>query len=160
MKSIITSLVLLAIFWLMLSGHYTGLILGFGAVSCIFTIWIAHRMDIFDHEGQPIQNLSPRLLTYYVWLAKEIVISSLTVAKMIVIDGARVKPEVVDLPVDGMNDLEKVIYANSITLTPGTLTIDVDDDWLRVHTVRSDLLESLQQGVMADKVRNISRKRD
>ena len=159
MKFILTPLIFLSLFWLALSGHYTGLLLSLGAASCIWVTLIARRMDVVDHEGHPVQNVSLRILPYYIWLGKEVILSSIAVARMILSSGARVNPEVIRLPVDGMSDMEKVIYANSITLTPGTLTIDVDGDWLEVHTVRGDLLEPLKRGVMADRVRRISTRR-
>ena len=152
-------MIFLSLFWLALSGHYTGLLLSLGAASCIWVTLIARRMDVVDHEGHPVQNVSLRILPYYIWLGKEVILSSIAVARMILSNGTRVNPEVIRLPVDGMSDMEKVIYANSITLTPGTLTIDVDGDWLEVHTVRSDLLEPLKRGVMADRVRQISTRR-
>ena len=51
--------------------------------------------------------------------------------------------------------MEKTIYANSITLTPGTLTLEVDKSNIEVHTLRSDMLESLERGDMADRVRRL-----
>ena len=159
MKSTLALLLFLSIFWLALSGHYSGLLLGLGFASCLWVALIARRMDVVDHGGLPVQKWSLRIFTtffiYLVWLGKEIVFSSIAVARMILSNGARVRPEVIQLSVEGMNDMEKVIYANSITLTPGTLTVDVDGDWLNVHTVRGDLLEPLKRGDMANRVRRI-----
>ncbi len=159
MKSIIALLLFLLLFWLALSGHYTGLLLSLGFASCLWVAFIARRMDVIDHEGGPIQKWSIRILAthfvYLIWLGKEIVLSSITVGRMILTNGGRVSPEVINLSVEGMDDMEKVIYANSITLTPGTLTVDVEGDWLKVHTVRGDLLDPLKRGDMADRVRRI-----
>ncbi len=159
MKSIIALLLFLLLFWLALSGHYNGLLLSLGFASCLWVALIARRMDVIDHKGHPVQKWSLRILityfVYLIWLGKEIVLSSIAVGKMILTNGARVNPEVVNLSVEGMDDMEKVIYANSITLTPGTLTVDIDGDWLKVHTVRGDLLEPLKRGDMADRVRKI-----
>lgn len=159
MKSILALLLFLLLFWLALSGHYTGLLLSLGLASCVWVTLIARRMDVIDHAGRPIQKWSLRILTkhfiYLIWLGKEIVLSSIAVGRMILTNGGRVNPEVINLSVEGMDDMEKVIYANSITLTPGTLTVDVEGDWLKVHTVRGDLLEPLKRGDMADRVRRI-----
>ena len=156
MKFIFLPLVFFSLFWLALSGHYTAIVLGLGAASCIWVALISKRMDIADHEGRPLQNISFRILAYYVWLGKEILVSSVILTRMILSPTVKLQPAVATLPTDDMNDLEKVIYANSITLTPGTLTIEVHDDALEVHTVRADLLEPLQRGVMADRIRRIS----
>ena len=155
MKFTLILLVLLVLFWLALSGHYTGLLLALGAVSCVWVALIARRMGIVDHEGRPIQKVTPWIFIYYVWLAWAIVMSSLAVARMILFRNDQVQPAVVRLSAAGMSDLEKVIYANSITLTPGTLTIDVKGDWLTVHSLHRDLVEPLERGVMADRVRQI-----
>ena len=156
MKYFITTIVFLAIFWLALSGHYTALLLCLGAFCCIWVGLISRRMDIVDLEGHQIRLVSLRIIPYFIWLAKEIIVSSVIVARMILSPKIKLNPAVERLPAEGMSDMEKVIYANSITLTPGTLTLEVSDSWLEVHTIRGDLLDSLRQGEMANRIRMIS----
>ncbi len=156
MKYFITTIVFLAIFWLALSGHYTALMLCLGTICCIWVGMISRRMDIVDLEGHQIRLVSLRIIPYYIWLTKEIIVSSVIVVRMILSPKIKLNPVVERLPAEGMSDMEKVIYANSITLTPGTLTLEVADSWLEVHTIRSDLLDSLRQGEMANRIRMIS----
>ena len=82
--------------------------------------------------------------------------SSVIVARMILSPKIKLNPAVERLPSRRNERHGKVIYANSITLTPGTLTLEVSDSWLEVHTIRSDLLDSLRQGEMANRIRMIS----
>ena len=147
--------VLTFLFWLALSGHYTVLITSFGVASVIFVTFICHRMNIADHEGHPVHLFGWRLFPYSIWLLKEIVVSSVAVSRIIWSPKPELYPDVGNVPAENLTDLEKVIYANSITLTPGTLTTHVGDDYLKVHTVRFDMLESLREGTMLGKVRSI-----
>ncbi len=152
MKTVVVPLAFLAAFWLALSGYYTGLLLGFGAISCAFVCFLALRMDIADQEGHPVYLVSWRIIPYLGWLIKEILSSSVTVARFALSPKLRIEPAVAALDARQMNEVEKVLYANSITLTPGTLTLDVADDRLIVHTVQHDLLNALKRGEMASKV--------
>lgn len=155
MKFLILPFWFLAMFWLALSGHYTALLLVLGAVSCIWVQRISRRMEIVDHEDYPIHLIPWRIVSYWFWLIKEIMISTWAVSKIILSPKSRINPKVVWLPADEMSDLQKVIYANSITLTPGTLTIEAENSRLEIHTLRGDMLEPLEQGDMADRVRKL-----
>ena len=64
-----------------------------------------------------------------------------------------ISPKVKRIAAEEMNEMEKTIYANSITLTPGTLTLEVENDELEIHTLRGDMLESLERGDMANRIR-------
>ena len=155
MKFLILPFCFLAVFWLTLSGHYTTLLLMLGAVSCLWVLRISHRMKIVDDENYPIHLIPWRIISYWSWLIKEIMLSTWAVSKMILSPKSRISPKVVWLPADDMSDIQKVIYANSITLTPGTLTIEVENSRLEIHTLRGDMLEPLERGDMADRVRKL-----
>lgn len=155
MKFLILPFCFLAVFWLALSGHYTTLLLILGAVSCIWVLRISHRMKIVDHEDYPIHLIPWRIIFYWFWLIKEIMLSTWAVSKIILAPKSKISPKVVWLPTDDMSDMQKVIYANSITLTPGTLTIEAENSKLEIHTLRGDMLEPLERGDMADRVRKL-----
>ena len=155
----ITPIVLLVLFWVVLSlssisGHYPILLSVLGLFSCFWAVMIVRRMDIADDEGNTIKLISFKIIPYWIWLCKEIAVSCLGVAKLILFSPDKLKPVVENLPVDGMSDYEKVIYANSITLTPGTLTLDVSKDSLTVHTIQEDLLDSLREDEMSNRIRS------
>ncbi len=143
--------VVLYVLWLLLSGHYNPLLLILGAVSCIFVAWIAYRMDVTDREGHPI-HLTWRSLVYWPWLFWEIVKANLEVARLIVSPRLAISPRVIKVKASQPDDLGQVIYANSITLTPGTVSIDVRDATIEVHAITREMAEGLMTGEMDRRV--------
>lgn len=145
--------VILAIIWLSNSGIYTPLILSFGVLSIILVLWIVKRMSIVDRESVPLQLLTPRLLTYYGWLLGQIALSNIDVARRVW--SGNINPTVGDIPTQGLSDMGKVIYANSITLTPGTVVMDILEDNIRVHAISRDGIENLLSGKMEHRIRRL-----
>jgi multicomponent Na+:H+ antiporter subunit E len=127
--------------WLGLSGHYTGLLLSLGALSSVFIVWIAHRMDAIDREGFPI-HLSLRGIIFWPWLLWEIVKSNVDVAKIILNPKLPISPTIVRVPASQKTELGRVIFANSITLTPGTMSVHMEDHTIVVHALTRDGAES------------------
>jgi multicomponent Na+:H+ antiporter subunit E len=140
--------VFLSLLWLLLSGYFTEpLLLGLGVASVLFVVFIAYRMQVFDPEGHPV-HLILRALVYWPWLLKEIVLANIDVAKAIVSSPMAIAPTVFTVTGSQRSELGRVIYANSITLTPGTVTIDLVDDKLTVHALTPAGLEGVKSGVM------------
>ena len=121
-------------FWLLLSGHYTPLLLGLGVASTVLVVYLALRMDVVDHEGLPLQ-LGGRFWRYAPWLLKEILVANLHVAKIILTPSLPISPIMVHYRSSQKTDLGRAIYANSITLTPGTITTGIQGDDLEVHSL-------------------------
>jgi multicomponent Na+:H+ antiporter subunit E len=117
----------------------------------IAVTFIAHRMDLADREGHPV-HLSWRALIYWPWLIKEIVVANIEVAKAIARTSMDIEPTVIRLKASQTSELGRVIYANSITLTPGTVTIDLEGDELTVHALTRGSKEGLETGEMDRKV--------
>ncbi len=135
--------VVLFVVWLLLSGHYdfseahrseTLLLMGLGIGSCALVVYIAIRMDVADHEGVPI-DWGGRFLLYLPWLLKEILVANLRVAKVILSPSLPISPIMVVFRSTQRTDLGRVLYANSITLTPGTITTGVEGDQLEIHAL-------------------------
>jgi multicomponent Na+:H+ antiporter subunit E len=137
--------------WLLLSGYFVALLLSLGAGSVIAVVWIAHRMDVIDHEGHPI-HLTGRAFLYWPWLIVEIVKSNIDVAKVILSAKMPINPTVIEVKATQETELGQVIYANSITLTPGTVTIAIDRDIMSVHALTRDAAQGLQTGDMDRRV--------
>lgn len=148
---IIIAASLVFLFWFMLSGHTETLLIVLGILSTLLSIYLSKRMDIIDHESYPL-HLSTRLLRYYPYLAKEIIIANIDVIKRILKPGNSISPKVITLLAPQQTDLSKVIYANSITLTPGTVTLDLSGNKLKVHALSKEGAEDLQTGKMAKAV--------
>lgn len=150
MRTIIaTSLIFF--FWFMLSGHTETLLIVLGILSSLLTIYLSHRMNIIDRESYPF-HLSSRLLRYYPYLAKEIILANIDVIKRILKPGNSISPQVFTVPAAKKTDLSKVVYANSITLTPGTVTLDLSGDEIKIHALSKEAAEDLKTGQMAKAV--------
>ena len=140
----------LALLWLLLSGHFAEpLLLGLGVASVVAVVLIARRMDVVDREGLPI-HLVWRALFYWPWLIKEIVMANIDVAKAIL--RSSVQPGVFDVTATQSSELGRVIYANSITLTPGTVTIALEEDRLTVHGLTRTARDGVESGEMDRRV--------
>ena len=97
--------------WLLLSGYFQALLLSLGGVSVIAIVWIAHRMDVIDHEGHPI-HLTVRAFLYWPWLIAEIVKSNIDVAKVIIQRKMPISPSVIEVKATQGTELGQVIFAN------------------------------------------------
>ncbi len=151
MKNSLLLAVALAVLWLLLSGHLEALILAFGALSIAFVVWLSNRMHVVDQESYPFR-LVPRLPGYWLWLIKEIVKSSVDVTRRVFGPSSAVRPVVFDTPVSLKSDLGRVIYANSITLTPGTVSLNVTSDSIRVHALHPDIEGDLRESGMEARI--------
>ena len=155
LHSISLGLVLFGV-WLLLSGFFEPLLLGLGFLSCVIVVLIANRMDVIDHEGQPVQ-LGWRILTYWVWLAVEIVKANLDVARRILDPKLPIDPVLVRVKASQASELGQVIYANSITLTPGTVSMRVGGGEILVHAIAREMAEDLEGGEMDRRVTAVER---
>jgi multicomponent Na+:H+ antiporter subunit E len=145
--------VALFVFWLLLSGHYTVFLVTSGAITAVVIAWLGLRLDYADEEGHPIHLLGRGLL-YWPWLLKEIVKSALDVAAIIVRPSLPISPQLVRLTTSQRHPVGTVIYANSITLTPGTITVEVSrrDRALLVHALTGSAADGLAAGDMDRRV--------
>lgn len=141
----------LVLCWLLLSGYFQILLLGLGAVSVVFCVWIAMRMDLIDHEGVPI-HITWAGLRYLPWLLWEIVKANIDVAKRVIDPGLPIAPSLFDAPANQKTDLGQVIYANSITLTPGTVSVDLDTGVILVHALHAGAADGVLEGEMDKRV--------
>jgi multicomponent Na+:H+ antiporter subunit E len=145
-----------AALWLLLSGHYTPMVLGLGAFSCLFCAYVCHRMGIVDSESVPLHMLA-RLPLYALSLGCEIAKSNWDVAKRIVLPGRRISPTIVRLRARQSSELGQVIFANSITLTPGTVTVALRDGDAIVHAISEENAQDMEGGDMDQRVRMLER---
>ena len=137
--------------WLLWSGQYSWLLVGFGLLSCLLVAVIARRMRILDFEGHPV-HLARRLPAYCLWLLWAIVRSNLDVARRILHPRLPVSPRIVRVKASQRTDLGKVVFANSITLTPGTLTLEVEGEEIEVHALTRESAADLESGEMDRRV--------
>ncbi len=152
MKHSISLSLTLGAFWLLNSGYNTPLILSLGVVSVAFVIYLSRRMDVVDHESQPVQ-LTTSLPGYYVWLVKEIILANISVVKHVWLGNHTISPTLATLKASQITDMGRVIYATSITLTPGTVAVDLAGDQIVVHALLRENIEALAAGEMDRRVK-------
>lgn len=138
-------------FWLALSGHYTPFLITIGFFAVLATVYFATKMGLIDAEGHPIQ-LVPAALTYVPWLIVEIVKSAWSVTKAILSPTLSISPTMTIVKASQRTNAGLATYANSITLTPGTITVAVNGDKFTVHALESAGADDLEAGGMDKRV--------
>lgn len=122
----------LVILWLVFSGQGTLLLLTLGAFSALLVCWLTLRMELLDPDEHPFHLRVRSLGSYLAWLGWQTLLANIMVARVVLSPRMPLKPQVLRVPCK-QEGIGKVIHANSITLTPGTVTIEVDGPWLNVH---------------------------
>jgi multicomponent Na+:H+ antiporter subunit E len=133
--------------WLLWSGHYTPLVLGLGTASCVLVLLLARRTGFFDVDVY-VLDLVPRLPRYWWWLLGEIVRSNLVVARLVLNRRLVVTPTIVTVDAAHLPSNVQATLANAITLTPGTVTLDVDRGIIEVHCLTAEIAAELAAGEM------------
>ncbi|MEL6857705.1 MAG: Na+/H+ antiporter subunit E [Pseudomonadota bacterium] len=132
--------VVLGALWTGLSGYYTlnkSLIASLGAVSVLLSGILAYRFDILDREGSPYARL-PQILAYWAWLLVEIFKANWVVIKACLKATIDINPALVKVKTGCESDLARTVFANSITLTPGTVSVEVEGNKILVHALYED----------------------
>lgn len=142
-----TALALFAVAWLLWSGHYTPLLLSLGALSCGLVYVIARRTGFFERDVYSL-HLGPRLPGFWLWLLKEIVVSNIQVARIVLNPKMPISPTIVTIDASHLPAAVQATLANSITLTPGTVSMDIDHGIIEVHCLTREAAESLKEGEM------------
>ena len=141
--------------WLLLSGHYDPLLLSLGLLSCALCLYVTWKANFIDNEGLPL-HLLVRLPVYTIWLFKEIIKANIDTAKIIILNNPN--PQNFRVKSTQKTEAGKVMYANSITLTPGTVTTQLDEDILEVHALTAEMAEDVKSGQMDKMVTWLERK--
>jgi len=150
-KHNISLAVLLFALWLGLSGQFNVLMLSLGLVSTLIVVYFSQRMDAIDRQKYPTR-LTPRLLRYWLFLTREVIIANIDVVRRIFTPGKNISPQLIKLPMTKKTDFARVIYANSITMTPGTVCVKVNRETITVHTLSKESADDLRSGRMAEAV--------
>lgn len=119
-------------FWLLLSGHFTVFLVLAGAGSAVAVVWFARRMEVVDREGVPV-DFWRIAFSYWPWLAWEIIKSAWSVSKIILHPRLPISPTLVRFRPSQRSAVGLVTHANSITLTPGTITVEASPGEFLVH---------------------------
>jgi multicomponent Na+:H+ antiporter subunit E len=157
LKQLLSLTVILAVFWLVNSGHYTPMLLGLGAFSIGLILFISKRMEHVDGKFEPSIVMSIHLPFYLFWLLVEIIKSNLDVVARVWKGEAAISPTVFKVKASQKSDVCRVLYANSITMTPGTITLDIDGDTFEVHALSEEGKEGVLTGEMDKRVSKLER---
>ncbi|MDS4020164.1 MAG: Na+/H+ antiporter subunit E [Candidatus Competibacter sp.] len=137
--------------WLLLSGYFSDpLLLAFGALSSALVAFVARRVRTSDPGARAVswRWWSPRAIAYWPWLLWQVVLANLDVAKCIVDPKLPIHPMMIGLRSSQRGEWTRVVYANSITLTPGTVTTDLSGDAIEVHALTRQAADFLLEGGM------------
>ncbi|MEK9943213.1 MAG: Na+/H+ antiporter subunit E, partial [Gammaproteobacteria bacterium] len=151
LRKTISLFVVLVGTWLLLSGHWSVLLLSLGLASVLLVVFCVKRLQVLDEESMPIEII-PGLIRYAPWLIKQIILSCLDVAKRILNPKMPISPAIVHIEAGQKSDMGRVSLANSITLTPGTISLDVGHDEIEVHALSAEAAADLAEGEMARRV--------
>ena len=143
--------VLLAAAWLLWSGFFNPLMLVLGGFSCALVLLVAYRMHLFDSDVFALRFTS-RLFRFWIWLGREIVRSGLEVTRAVLHPRLPISPTVVEFVSGCEHPVDRVILGNSITLTPGTLTLQIDKQHFIVHALNEQGARDILEGEMERRV--------
>ena len=146
----------LLIVWVLLSGQFTFMHLGAGVLSSILVTFIALRKKISEKNGIPLK-IFLTLFAYWPWLLYKIIMANLDVAYRVWHPRLPISPRYVKVPYTTKTDIGTVTYANSITLTPGTVTVAIDKRHFLVHALTGESAEELLDGEMHERVKILER---
>jgi len=156
MKILFRLISTLALLWILFSGLFKTQLIVLGLLSVLLVAWLAYRMRVLEHRGQPVYFGVFRLLGYWTWLCREIMRSNFAVVRMIIDPELPIRPMLRRIKATPDTEIGRVIYANSITLTPGTTAINFTPDGeILVHALHEDSLHELEEGKMAARVRSV-----
>ena len=148
---ILLTLLLWFVAWLLWSGMTKPLLLALGAISCVLVLVLSRRMGFFDKSVYSL-HLVWRLIPFWGWLGKELLASNIQVARIILSPKLPISPTVTRIEALPRGPVGQAILGNSITLTPGTVTIDDHEGTLFVHCLTQAGAQDLQAGEMNRRV--------
>lgn len=147
---------LFAATWLLWSGHYAPLTIALGGLSCALVLLLAIRAGFFDKDVYAL-HLGGRLPRFWGWLLLEIVKGNVNVARIVLHRRLPISPTVVTIDASDLPEVVQSTLANAITLTPGTLTVDVDAGIIEVHCLTREAATDLGTGEMLRRTRGLIR---
>lgn len=130
----------LAALWMSLSGRTDGLLIILGAVSVFLCIVLVERMELLDGETAPFSRL-PQALAYWAWLGGEIAKANVAVARAVLSAELDITPRLIRVRAPQKTDMGRTVFANSITLTPGTVTVEIEGDDFIVHALLDSMAD-------------------
>ncbi|MBU4532760.1 MAG: Na+/H+ antiporter subunit E [Eubacteriales bacterium] len=154
MSFILTFLLMFA-FWMLLSGHFDFILVTLGVISSLLVAYWSHDL-IFGkvNFGQGLMRIL-RLIRYLPWLLWQIVLANFHLVYLTLHPKMPIEPAFLTIKTDFKTDMGVAIFANSITLTPGTVTLEAGRKQFVVHAISKYTAEGLLSGDMEARVKEI-----
>ncbi len=152
------SFVILYTFWILLSGYFDFVHLSLGVVSALLVSYTSHHLLTGDVRAEDVSIEMKRIIRFFLylpWLFYQITLANIDVAYRVLHPKMPIDPRILRFKTDLKTDIGLTTLANSITLTPGTVTIDIKDGEFFVHAISEESAESLLSGEMQMRVKNI-----
>lgn len=146
--------IVLIITWLGLSGFFKPLLLSLGAVSIAITLMFAVRTGFFN-QAFGITKMAARLPGYWLWLLLEIIKSAIQVSRIVLSPKLPMNHRMVKLTLDDDEPMPGVILGNSITLSPGTITVDIDGRDVIVHCISEEGAQDMESGELLRRIKHL-----
>lgn len=144
--------ILLYLFWLLLSGYYDLFHLSLGILCCSLVAFLSHDLLFENGISKNIVIIIKRFISYLPWLIYQIVLANFHVAYLVLSPKMPIDPKIIRFKTKLKSDIAKVTLANSITLTPGTITMDIIDGEFYVHAISEKVASDLLTGEMERRV--------
>lgn len=158
MLRLLCAFLALTAFWLLLSGMFTPFLIAAGVGSAVAVTLFSRRMDLIDHESYPVHLFWRATISYWPWLLKEIIKSGWDVSKRILDPRLPISPALVEFAPTQKTELGLVIHANSITLTPGTISVEVESGRFLVHALTQSGADGLAGSEMDRRCSELERR--
>ena len=154
-QNFVGTTVILFAFWMLLSGKFDAFHLTLGAICCVLVAYLFHDLLFANVRVGDMRIVAARFIAYIPWLIQQIVLSNIHVASLVLRRRMPIDPRVVKFKTKLETDISCVALANPITLTPGTITMDIKDGVFYVHALSQKVAEELNAGDMEDRVAHI-----
>ena len=149
-----TAIILFA-FWLLLSGKFDAFHLTLGGVCSILVAYLFHDLLFANVRVGDMRVVTWRFIAYIPWLLRQIMMSNIHVASLVLRPRMPIRPQVLTFKTKLETNISCVTLANSITLTPGTITMDIKEGVYYVHALSKKVADDLEAGEMEDRVAHI-----
>lgn len=154
--SFFLTFIIMFAFWILLSGHFTVILLATGVISSFLVAWWSHDLLFGKIDFSRSFGMFVRFICYLPWLFWQIIVSNFDLVYRTLHPSMPIDPEIVEFDTDFDTDMGVAILANSITLTPGTVTIVANREGrFLVHAIARGPAESLMAGEMLRKVERV-----
>lgn len=145
LQSKLLLLVMLVIFWMIIASSISLIELIFGIFSSILIVIYSHDLILTIEQRPKVSFKSFKaLFLMFLTLIKEIIIANFLVAKLVLSKNMKIDPGFQKIRQPLKKDLNKALYGNAITLTPGTLTVEMTSDYIIVHGLIKDHIQNVE----------------